>query len=71
MEALIGVTVTASTDKTGGAEGADWVETHGLDVAKDYFDKEKIAAGQRRSFRCRYPSQPASLGSQLAMFNWR
>ena len=33
------------TDKTGGAEGADWeMETHGLDVAKDYFDKEKIAA---------------------------
>ena len=45
VEALTGVTVTASTDKTGGAEGADWVmETHGLDVAKDYFDKEKIAA---------------------------
>ena len=45
VEALTGVTVTASTDKTGGAEGADWeMETHGLDVAKDYFDKEKIAA---------------------------
>ena len=45
VEALTGVTVTASTDKTGGAKGADWVmETHGLDVAKDYFDKEKIAA---------------------------
>ena len=45
VEALTGVTVTASTDKTGGAEGADWeMETHDLDVAKDYFDKEKIAA---------------------------
>jgi len=37
--------VTASIDKTGGAADADWMmETHGLNVAKDYFDKAKVAA---------------------------
>ena len=43
VEALAGVTVTASTDKTGGAADADWeMETHGLNVAKDYFDVEAL-----------------------------
>ena len=43
VEALAGVTVTASTDKTGGAADADWeVETHGLNVATDYFDVEAL-----------------------------
>ena len=45
VEALTGVNVTASTDKTGGAADADWVmETDNLNVAKDYFDKAKVAA---------------------------
>ena len=43
VEALTGVTVAASTDKTGGAADADWeMETHGLNVAKDYFDVEAL-----------------------------
>ena len=43
VEALAGVTVAASTDKTGGAADADWeMETHGLNVAKDYFDVEAL-----------------------------
>ena len=43
VEALTGVTVAASTDKTGGAADADWeMETHGLNVAKDYFDVEAV-----------------------------
>ena len=43
LEALTGVTVAASTDKTGGAADADWeMETHGLNVAKDYFDVEAV-----------------------------
>ena len=41
--ALTGVTVAASTDKTGGAADADWeMESHGLNVAKDYFDVEAL-----------------------------
>ena len=43
LEALTGVTVAASTDKTGGAADADWeMETHGLNVAKDYFSLEAL-----------------------------
>ena len=43
VEALAGVNVTASTDKTGGAADADWVmETDNLNVAKDYFDVEAV-----------------------------
>ena len=43
VEALAGVTVAASTDKTGGAADADWeMESHGLNVAKDYFDVEAL-----------------------------
>ena len=43
VEALTGVTVAASTDKTGGAADADWeMETHNLNVAKDYFDVEAL-----------------------------
>ena len=43
VEALAGVTVAASTDKTGGAADADWeMESHGLNVAKDYFSLEAL-----------------------------
>ena len=43
VEALTGVTVTASTDKTGGAEGADWeMETHNLQAIPEYFHADKI-----------------------------
>ena len=39
----VAVTVTASTDKTGGAADADWeMESHGLNVATDYFDVEAL-----------------------------
>ena len=61
VEALAGVTVTASTDKTGGAADADWeMETHGLNVAKDYFDVEALKEWKHASFMFR-PSNPASL----------
>ena len=61
VEALTGVTVTASTDKTGGAADADWVmETHDLNVAKDYFDVEALKEWKHASFMFR-PSNPASL----------
>ena len=60
VEALAGVTVTASTDKTGGAADADWeMETHGLNVAKDYFDVEALKEWKHASFI--RPSHPASL----------
>ena len=43
VEALTGVTVTASTDTTGGAEGADWImETHDLQAIPEYFHADKI-----------------------------
>ena len=43
VEALTGVTVTASTDKTGGAADADWEnETHGVQVGAQYFDVEAL-----------------------------
>ena len=43
VEALAGVTVTASTDKTGGAADADWeMETHGIQVGAQYFDVEAL-----------------------------
>ena len=72
VEALTGVTVTASTDKTGGAEGADWeMETHGLDVAKDYFDKEKIAAWKEAAaFLTRRPRR-GQFGQRRGKFGFR
>ena len=43
VEALTGVTVAASTDKTGGAADADWeMETHGIQVGAEYFDVEAL-----------------------------
>ena len=43
VEALAGVAVTASTDKTGGAADADWeMETHGIQVGAQYFDVEAL-----------------------------
>ena len=61
VEALTGVTVAASTDKTGGAADADWeMESHGLNVATVYFDVEALKEWKHASFMFR-PSNPASL----------
>ena len=51
VEALTGVTVTASTDKTGGAEGADWVmETDNLQVIPSYFHADKLGEWKEAAF---------------------
>ena len=51
VEALAGVTVTASTDKTGGAADADWeMETEDLTVAADYFDEVQLAEWKEAAF---------------------
>ena len=51
VEALTGVTVTASTDKTGGAEGANWVmETDNLQVIPSYFHADKLGEWKEAAF---------------------
>ena len=51
VEALTGVTVTASTDKTGGAKGADWVmETANLQVIPSYFHADKLGEWKEAAF---------------------
>ena len=51
VEALTGVTVTASTNNTGGAEGADWVmETANLQVIPSYFHADKLGEWKEAAF---------------------
>ena len=51
VEALTGVNVTASTDKTGGAEGANWVmETDNLQVIPSYFHADKLGEWKEAAF---------------------
>ena len=61
VEALAGVTVTASTDKTGGAADADWeMETHGIQVGAQYFDVEALKKWKHTAIA------PGGLGLGLA-----
>ena len=70
VEALTGVTVTASTDKTGGAEGADWVmETANLQVIPSYFHADKLGEWKEAAF-LPFLAGAAVVGGAIGLHQW-
>ena len=70
VEALTGVTVTASTDKTGGAEGANWVmETANLQVIPSYFHADKLGEWKEAAF-LPFLAGAAVVGGAIGLHQW-
>ena len=70
VEALTGVTVTASTDKTGGAEGANWVmETDNLQVIPSYFHADKLGEWKEAAF-LPFLAGAAVVGGAIGLHQW-
>ena len=70
VEALTGVNVTASTDKTGGAEGANWVmETDNLQVIPSYFHADKLGEWKEAAF-LPFLAGAAVVGGAIGLHQW-
>ena len=70
VEALTGVTVTASTNNTGGAEGADWVmETANLQVIPSYFHADKLGEWKEAAF-LPFLAGAAVVGGAIGLHQW-